>query len=143
MRLVSTHVTVTRKAFTLFGNILFEESQSYKFCDCHMKYEWYGNLFVHIPVTNIMDGADHDIFSLTPPPYLLGIFTVFKAIWKTVPSVQMSQEQLHTLASYIAELLQTLDLQYCAGKLQENNTADILDDLDKSVIFKSATRRVL
>jgi hypothetical protein len=86
-----------------------------------------------------MDRADHDIFSLIPPSHLLSIFTVFKAIWKAIPSVQMNQEQLRTLASCIAELLQTLDQQYRTGKLQENNTSEILDDLDKSVIFKSGT----
>lgn len=83
-----------------------------------------------------MNNADHDIFSLTPLPCLLGIFTVFKAIWKIVPSVQISQEQLRTLTYCIAELLQILDQQYRNGKLQENDTSDILDDLDKFVAFE-------
>lgn len=69
----------------------------------------------------------------TPLPYLLAVFTVFKRVWQTVPQAQASQEQLRALTYSLAQLLQTLDGEYRAGRATTDKTSKPLEDLYRCV----------
>jgi hypothetical protein len=67
--------------------------------------------------------------NLVPLPYLSTVFSVLRFIWTSVQEVQASKEQLRVLATCIAQLLRTLDVQYRANKIVLSTTATALSDL--------------
>ena len=77
-----------------------------------------------------MDIIQHAL-ALTPVPGLSAAFSIFRYIWTSVQGVQASQQQLHCLASLIAQLLQTLDSQYRSGRLSDAGTFAQLKDLSQ------------
>ena len=73
--------------------------------------------------------------SLTHVPQLSPAFAKLKIINLSVKQVQASQRQLETLTQFITELLQVLDGEYRAERLQQGRTSVILNDLCRSVQF--------
>jgi hypothetical protein len=68
-------------------------------------------------------------------PHLALAFAKVKIICLSVKQVQVSHRQLETLAQFITELLQALDGEYRAGRLQQLRTSTTLSDLCRSVQF--------
>lgn len=52
-------------------------------------------------------------------PCLSDSSNILRLIWKTVQPVSPNQRRLHTLAYFVAELLQAVDREYRAGRLLE------------------------
>jgi hypothetical protein len=75
----------------------------------------------------------HQCLSLAPVPYLGPAFSAFKFIWSSVQQVQASKQQLETLAQSIAQLLQTLNGEYRAGRLLQAGTSSPLTNLRRCV----------
>ena len=71
--------------------------------------------------------------SLEPVSYLVPAVAVLRFIWLSVQQAQASKQQLQTLAQIIAQLLWTLNQEYSAGRLREDQTSTPLDDLHRSV----------
>src|ERR1700683_295751 len=77
----------------------------------------------------------HQCLSLVPVPYLAPAFAALRFIWSSIEQAQTSKQQLKALAQSIAQLLQTLDGQYCARRLLEVQTSKSLTDLCGFVMF--------
>jgi hypothetical protein len=77
----------------------------------------------------------HQCLSLAPVPYLVPAFDVLRFIWTCVEQAQASKQQLHALAQTIAQLLSTLNQEYCAGRLVRARTSTPVADLDKFVMY--------
>jgi hypothetical protein len=75
----------------------------------------------------------HNCLALAPLPYLATVFSAFMFIWTSVEQAQASKQQLEVLVQTIAQLLQTLDRQYRAGRLLQARTSTPLSDLGRSV----------
>jgi hypothetical protein len=75
------------------------------------------------------------ILLLTPDPSLLRNFTALKFIYRAVQKLQSSEEQFRALVYSVAELLQALDSEYLANRLPNDDTAELLGALLKSVDF--------
>jgi hypothetical protein len=73
--------------------------------------------------------AIHVSLSLAPVPYLGPAFSVFKFVWSQIAQVQASKQQLKVLAQSLAQLLQTLNTKYHAGRLLQERTSTPLTDL--------------
>jgi hypothetical protein len=73
----------------------------------------------------------HNCLALAPLPYLATVSSAFMFIWTSVE--QASKQQLEVLVQTIAQLLQTLDRQYRAGRLLKARTSTPLSDLGRSV----------
>jgi hypothetical protein len=67
--------------------------------------------------------------SLAPVPYLAPAFSALRFICYSVEQAQASKWQLKALAQTIAQLLQTLDREYRAGRLLQVRTSGPLADL--------------
>lgn len=80
-----------------------------------------------------MDSIQHCL-ELAPVPFLGPAFAVFKFIWLTVEQVQICKKQLIALAHSTAQLLDTLDAQFQAGRLSESKASAPLTNLIKLVI---------
>src|ERR1700676_828602 len=76
----------------------------------------------------------HQCLSLAPVPYLSAAFSALRLIWSSVQQVQASKGQLEALAQSIAQLLQTLDDEYRAGRLLQVKTSVPLADLCRFVV---------
>ena len=81
-----------------------------------------------ITLDTIMDLA-HELLSLTPVPHLDPAFALLKFITSAVKQAKVCKGQLEGLAQSLALLLQTLDGQYRAGRLQQDQTLTPLTDL--------------
>ena len=77
----------------------------------------------------------HHCLSLAPLPYLSPAFSALRFIWSSVQQAQASKRQLEALTQSIAQLLQTLDAQYRAGRILQATTSKPLDDLCRFVVF--------
>jgi hypothetical protein len=77
----------------------------------------------------------HQCLSLAPVPYLATAFSALRFIWLTIQQVQASNGQLEVLAETVAQLLQTLNEEYRAGRLLQDKTSMHLADLAKCVFF--------
>ena len=77
----------------------------------------------------------HHCLSLAPLPYLAPAFATLRFIWSSVEQAQASKRQLEALTQSIAQLLQTLDAQYRAGRMLQATTSKPLDDLCRFVVF--------
>jgi len=75
----------------------------------------------------------HQCLSLAPVPYLDFAFSVFEFIWTSVEQAQASKQQLHALAQTIAQLLSTLNKEYCAGRLVQADTSTPVAELGRFV----------
>ena len=73
--------------------------------------------------------AIHVLLSLAPVPYLGPAFSVFKFLWSQITQVQASKQQLEVLAQSLAQLLQTLNTEYRAGRLLQARSSTPLTDL--------------
>ena len=67
---------------------------------------------------------------LVPIPVLNQVFDIFKKIWSTVKAAQSMREQLFTLSDALAHLLQILDREHRNGRLDLENTAREIVELD-------------
>jgi hypothetical protein len=74
-------------------------------------------------------------FSLTPFPYLTPAFTVFKFIWSSAQQAQASKQQLEVLMQSIAQLLNTLNGEYCAQRLLQVRTSVLFNNLCRFMRF--------
>jgi hypothetical protein len=54
--------------------------------------------------------------SLVPVPCLGSAVSIFSYIWSAIQRVQLSKRQLNALATSIAQLLQTLDVEIRSGR---------------------------
>jgi hypothetical protein len=79
----------------------------------------------------------HHCLSVVPVPYLAPAFAALRFIWSSVEQARASRQQLQALAQSIAQLLQTLHDQYCAGRLLEAKTSGPLTDLRGFVVLMS------
>jgi hypothetical protein len=77
----------------------------------------------------------HECLSLAPVPYLGHAFSVLRFIWSSIQQVRASKQQLEALALSIAQLLQTLDREYRAGRLLQVGTSKPITDLSRFVRF--------
>ena len=75
----------------------------------------------------------HQCLSLAPVPYLLPAFSVLRFIWSSIQQVQASKWQLEALAQSIAQLLETLNEEYRAGRLLQAKTSTPLKNLRRYV----------
>jgi hypothetical protein len=75
----------------------------------------------------------HQCLSLAPVPYLSPAFSVLRFIWSSIQQVQASQRQLEVLAQSIAQLLETLNEEYRAGRLLQAKTSSPLKNLRRYV----------
>jgi hypothetical protein len=75
----------------------------------------------------------HECLSLAPVPYLGHAFSVLRFIWSSIQQVRASKQQLEGLALSIAQLLWTLDREYCAGRLLHVATSKPIVDLSRCV----------
>ena len=66
---------------------------------------------------------------LTPVPCLAPAFSVLRFIWTSIQNVKISRWQVKALAQSIAQLLQMIQEEYLAGRLQEINTSTALANL--------------
>ena len=80
----------------------------------------------------------HHCLSMVPVPYLAPGFAALRFIWSSVEQAQASRQQLQALAQSIAQLLQTLHDQYCAGRLLQAKTSRSLVDLHVLVALISS-----
>lgn len=71
----------------------------------------------------------HHCLSLVPVPYLVPAFSALRFIWLSVEQAQASKQQLKALAETIANLLQTINGEYEAGRLVESKTSKALVEL--------------
>jgi hypothetical protein len=76
-----------------------------------------------------MDIIDHCL-SLVPVPYLKTAFSIFRIIHSTVQHMTICKRQSQALTYSIAELLNTLDKHYRAGKFGTADTSLALQDLE-------------
>jgi hypothetical protein len=76
----------------------------------------------------------HQCLSLTPVPYLAPAFSALRFIWLSVEQVHASNRQLEALTQSIAQLLQTLNGEYCSGRLVQVKTSKPLVDLSGFVV---------
>jgi hypothetical protein len=70
-----------------------------------------------------------------PVHHLASAFSALRFIWSTVEQAQVSKRQLDALAQSIAQLLQTLDGEYRAGRLLPVETSMPQADLCRFVGF--------
>ena len=70
---------------------------------------------------------------LTPILHLAPAFAALKFIQTFVEQVETSKRQVAVLAQLIAQLLQTLDKEYCEGQLLQDATSVPLDNLSMFV----------
>ena len=75
----------------------------------------------------------HECLSLAPVPYLGHAFSVLRFIWSSIQQIHASKQQLKALALSIAQLLRTLDREYCAGWLLQVGTSKSITDLSRFV----------
>jgi hypothetical protein len=75
----------------------------------------------------------HQCLSLAPVPYLDFAFSVFRFIYTSVEQAQASKQQLHALTQTIAQLLSTLNKEYCAGRLVQADTSTPVAELGRFV----------
>ena len=68
---------------------------------------------------------------MTPIAGLKASFQILSFIWRSIQNVQAVREQLTTLSTVIAHLLQTLNGEYHVDPLLELNTDDDLELLEK------------
>ena len=71
---------------------------------------------LHIGSLTLMDIVCHCLY-LTLVPCLTPAFAALMFIRSSVEQVQASKSQLEALVQLIAQLLQTIDGEYCAGQL--------------------------
>jgi hypothetical protein len=81
----------------------------------------------------------HQCLSLAPVPYLAPAFSALRLICSSVEQAQASKRQLEALAQSIAQLLQTLNGQYRAGRLLQARTSTPLADLRGFVVLNYNT----
>ena len=75
-----------------------------------------------------------DILPQTSVPILKSVFSALKFLWQAVKQIEVSQEQLCTLVRFGAQLLQTLDCDYRAGRaLKDQRTTTTIDDFRRFV----------
>lgn len=86
-----------------------------------------------------MDAKDLDNFlSQAYSPVLGSVISALNFLWKAVKQAQASQEQLRVLVCFGAQLVQTLDHNYSAGRAQElkDGQVNIVDDYRRFVILR-------
>ena len=76
----------------------------------------------------------HLSLSLSPVPYLAPAFSALRLICSSVQQAKASQRQLEALAQTIAQLLSTLNTEYCAGNLLQDKTSIPLANLGRFVL---------
>lgn len=80
---------------------------------------------------------------IAPVPGLSSAFKLFNFIVCGVPEVHASRKQIKVLASTIGQLLETLNAEFTAGRLIEDNCAKPLEELKRqgprSLVFPSMT----
>jgi hypothetical protein len=90
-------------------------------------------------VTHMLSDAIMDIvhmcLSLTPAPCLVSDFAALKLIYSSVEQVQANKGQLQALEQSIAQLLQTLNGEYYAGRLLDVQTMISLTNLHLFVLY--------
>jgi hypothetical protein len=59
--------------------------------------------------------------SLAPVPYLSTAYSIFKCLWSTVKRAQFSKQQLEALAFCVAQLLQTLNYELKARRIDRRS----------------------
>lgn len=69
--------------------------------------------------------------ALTPVPGLATAFTVLRYIVSSVRQAQASKQQLLTLAEVIAHLMTTLNVEFTAGRLSPDDSAEPLHNLHR------------
>ena len=72
---------------------------------------------------------------LAPVPCLAPTFAALRFIRSSVEQVQASKSQLEALVQLIAQLLQTIDGEYRAGRLLQVRTSVALTELSRFVRF--------
>jgi hypothetical protein len=77
----------------------------------------------------------HELLSLIPVPHLNPAFALLKFITSAVKQANVCRGQLEALAQSLALLLRTLDEQYRAGRLRQDQTLTPLTDLLRFVAF--------
>jgi hypothetical protein len=80
----------------------------------------------------------HQCLSLAPVPYLAPAFSLLRFICSSVEQAQASKQQLRALSQTIAQLLWTLNGEYCSGQLLHAKTSKAIDDLERLVLFTVA-----
>jgi hypothetical protein len=73
--------------------------------------------------------------SLAPVPYLATAFSALKFIWSSIQTAEASKRQLQALTQSIAQLLQTLEKEYRAGRLLKVKTSTPLVNLLRFVVL--------
>ena len=88
---------------------------------------------LHIGSLTLMDIVRHCL--LAPVPCLAPAFAALRFIRSSVEQVQASKSQLEALVQLIAQLLQTIDGEYRAGRLLQVRTSVALTELSRFVRF--------
>jgi hypothetical protein len=68
-------------------------------------------------------------------PSLAPAWSVLRFIYSSFEQAQASKQQLQVLAQTIAQLLWTLNREYCSGQLLHAKTSMAIDDLGRFVIL--------